>query len=102
MTTASETKFTEFGRNLDEIVNYAGQLSSLGETLMNGHQGRSRTLTQSGTASVAEMEAILSETLTNAYPVLRGAYRLQAAKNLLRRLELRVQSSAYAVEVEAL
>lgn len=31
-----------------------------------------------------------------------GAYRLQAAKNLLRRLELRVGSPAYAVEVEAL
>ena len=31
-----------------------------------------------------------------------GAYRLQAAKNLLRRLELRVQSPSHAVEVEAL
>jgi xanthine dehydrogenase small subunit len=31
-----------------------------------------------------------------------GAYRLQAAKNLLRRLELRVQSPGHAVEVEAL
>jgi xanthine dehydrogenase small subunit len=31
-----------------------------------------------------------------------GAYRLQAAKNLLRRLELRVASPAFAVEVEAL
>ena len=31
-----------------------------------------------------------------------GAYRLQAARNLLRRLELRVGSPAYAVEVEAL
>ncbi len=31
-----------------------------------------------------------------------GAYRLQAAKNLLRRLELRIQSPAYDVEVEAL
>jgi len=84
MAAASETKFAEFGHNLDEIVNYAGQLSSLGETLMNGHQGRSRALTQSGTASVAEMETILSETLTNAYPVLRGAYRLQARVAELR------------------
>jgi xanthine dehydrogenase small subunit len=31
-----------------------------------------------------------------------GAYRLQAAKNLLRRLELRIGSPAYAVEIEAL
>ena len=31
-----------------------------------------------------------------------AAYRLQAAKNLLRRLELRIASPAYAVEVEAL
>ena len=31
-----------------------------------------------------------------------GTYRLQAAKNLLRRLELRIESPAYAVEVEAL
>ena len=84
MTAASEGKFAEFGRNLDEIVDYAGQLSSLGETLMNGHQGRSRALTQSGTASVADMETILSETLTNAYPVLRGAYRLQARVAELR------------------
>jgi methyl-accepting chemotaxis protein len=84
MTVASEAKFAEFGRNLDEIVDYAGQLSSLGETLMNGHQGRSRALTQSGTASVADMETILSETLTNAYPVLRGAYRLQARVAELR------------------
>src|SRR5262245_52647312 len=65
LTAASESKFAEFGRDLDEIVAYAGQLSSLGETLMNGHQGRSRALMQSGTASVEEMESILSETLTN-------------------------------------
>jgi xanthine dehydrogenase small subunit len=31
-----------------------------------------------------------------------AAYRLQAAKNLLRRLELRVTSPGQAVEVEAL
>ena len=31
-----------------------------------------------------------------------GGYRLQAAKNLLRRLELRIGSPAYAVEIEAL
>jgi xanthine dehydrogenase small subunit len=31
-----------------------------------------------------------------------GAYRLQAAKNLLHRLELRLGSPAYAVEIEAL
>ena len=31
-----------------------------------------------------------------------GAYRLQAAKNLLRRVELRIASPSYAVEVEAL
>src|SRR5215467_6142118 len=62
----SETKFAEFGHDLDKIVEVAGQLSSLGETLMNGHQGRSRALMQSGSASVSDMEAILSETLTNA------------------------------------
>ncbi|CAN5921623.1 xanthine dehydrogenase small subunit [soil metagenome] len=31
-----------------------------------------------------------------------GAYRLQAAKNLLRRLALRIESPGYALEVEAL
>jgi xanthine dehydrogenase small subunit len=31
-----------------------------------------------------------------------GAYRLQAAKNLLRRLKFRVEAPAHAVEVEAL
>src|SRR5204863_5917398 len=39
MTAASEGKFAEFGRDLDEIGKYAGQLSTLGETLMDGHQG---------------------------------------------------------------
>ena len=87
---ASEAKFTEFERGLDTIVEFTGRLSSLGETLMNGHQGRSRALMQSGTASLAEMEEILSKTLTDAYPVLRGAYRLQA-----RVAELRDIARAY-------
>jgi methyl-accepting chemotaxis protein len=102
LTGVSEAKFSEFGRNLDEIVNYAGQLSSLGETLMNGHQGRSRALTQSGTASVEDMETILSETLTKAYPVLRGAYRLQARVAELRDIARTYLAAGHNEDLSAL
>jgi len=87
---ASEAKFKEFGRGLDKIVDFAGQLTTLGEALMNGHQGQSRTLIDSGTASVADIEKLLTETWSDAYPVLRGAYRLQA-----RVAELRDVARAY-------
>jgi hypothetical protein len=46
------------------------------ETAMAAREDRSKTLTQSGEATVEVLEALLSETLTESYPIVQGAYKL--------------------------
>ena len=80
----SRGRFAEFESDLDKIAATAGKLSSQSETLMSSNEDGSRTLIQSGSASVSDLEGILTTTLTDTYPVLRGAYRLQNYLEQLR------------------
>ncbi|MGH6927679.1 MAG: hypothetical protein ACREEV_05120, partial [Dongiaceae bacterium] len=63
---------------MEELAAAASQLAAQSESLMTSHEDGSRTLVQSGSASMGQLENVLSETFTETYPVLRSAYRLQA------------------------
>ena len=80
----STSKFAEFEGDLDKIAENAGKLSAQSDALMSSNEDGSRTLIQSGSASVSDLERILATTLTDTYPVVRGAYRLQNYVERLR------------------
>jgi methyl-accepting chemotaxis protein len=72
------TDFAAFDRVMEDIAAAASQLAAQSETLMSSREDSSRTLVQSGSTSIGQLEKILSETFGDTYPTLRSAYRLQS------------------------
>src|SRR4029453_18070199 len=70
--------------------------------LMSSNEDGSRTLIQSGSASIADLEEILATTLTDTYPVLRGACRLQNHVEQLRSVSRAYLAATRPEELPAL
>ncbi|HET6278019.1 MAG TPA: methyl-accepting chemotaxis protein [Candidatus Polarisedimenticolia bacterium] len=63
---------------IDQVARRAADLANRGEALMSSSEDSSRSIVQSGAATIGGLERILSETFSETYPVMRNAYRLQA------------------------
>jgi len=79
-----KTNFTTFEVFIGEIASKAAALASQSEALMNTRENLSRSVIRSHSATLSELEGILSETFSESYPVLRNAYGLQAFVTELR------------------
>ncbi len=83
---AHQTKITQAGvaeQRLRDFEAHRQQLDALltafiseSEGAMAAREDRAKTLTQSGEATVEVLEGLLSETLTESYPIVQGAYKL--------------------------
>ncbi len=72
-----KTQVATFDALLEQVTKTAADLASQSETLMSSREDSSRTIVQSGSATISELESILSETFSDTYPVMRNAYHLQ-------------------------
>jgi methyl-accepting chemotaxis protein len=97
-------KLAELQNLMTEIDKLTTDMASASESVMNEREDASRTLVQSGNASVRDLESVLSETLSETYPTLRHAYRLQSfsaeLENLVRAYAAESDLAALAPQKE--
>ncbi len=97
-------KLAELQNLMTEIDKLTTDMASASKLVMNEREDASRTLVQSGNASVRDLESVLSETLSETYPTLRHAYRLQSfsaeLENLVRAYAAESDLAALAPQKE--
>ncbi|EXJ14966.1 methyl-accepting chemotaxis protein [Imhoffiella purpurea] len=91
-----DARVAEFESVRESLAVTLVAMARRGEATMSELEDRSKTLTQSGEATVEDIQGILSGALNRTYPVIRGAYAMQSYV-----LEAEDLTRTYAGETEA-